>query len=336
MEAVRLPARLVAWRQAEQLLRAGRRMVADHDTAGAEPVLQRALASARQSGFDHLVAGVAEDLYEVLLRRRRHDESVPVLHELLARHGRLGGAAGETAAAWRNELIRLLGRLGRHAEAEPLCRDRLGLARERRPRAPQAVGFALVTLAWCLRGQGRWDDAGGLCHEALAVLEDGAPRGSDGWALAGHAAVLLRRLELDRAEAALSRAVASWGSVGRVELAHAAEEQLLDVYVVGERYADALALSTTTVERGRRGLAVIADRERQLRNLERHAFLLRVSGRAGDADRFDLRADYLRQAIESQPRKGDGASPDPSGPVFEGEPTLDWSLPGVPVAARAC
>lgn len=336
MRVVLLPARLGARWQAQRQLREGLRLVAAQDQAAAEPLLTDAFELARESGSDHLVRTAGEELYQVLARRRRHDESVPVAQELVSCTVRQAGAASEPAAAWRNELIRLLGQLGRYGEAEALCRERLVLNCERRPPEPQAVGLALVTLAWCVRGLGRWDEAERLCRDGLSALEGGAPRGSDGWALAGLAAVLLRQLELDQAEAALQRAVGSWASVGRAELAQVAEEQLLDVYVVGERYQDALALSVTALGRARRGAAVVADRERQLRNLERHAFLLQMHGRQAEAARYELRAGYLRQAIEAEPRRGDGCSPDPTGPVFEGEPVLDWELPGVAVALRAC
>jgi tetratricopeptide (TPR) repeat protein len=336
MSVVLLPVRLGARRRAQRLLAEARGLVAGHDLDGAEPVLERALESARASGSDHLAFVAGEELYQVLRRRRKHDESVPLLRDLLGRQIRRAGRAGEPTAAWRNELTRLLGQLGRYAEAEPLCRERLALARERRPAAPRAVGFALVTLAWCVRGQGRWGEAEGLCREALTTLESGAPGGADAWALAGLATVLLRRLELDQAEAALRRAVDSWASVGRAELAQVAEEQLLDLYVVAERHADALALSTTALGRSRRGAAAVADRERQLRNIERHAFLLQMAGRAEEAARYELRAEYLRQAIAAEPRRGDGASPDPTGPAFEGEPLPDFELPGIAVAVRAC
>jgi tetratricopeptide (TPR) repeat protein len=334
---VHLPRRLVARWQAERLLRDGSGMAADPARAdGAEPVLLQALERAREARSDHLIASACEELYQLFARLRRHDESVPLARELLDCRSRWAGPATEAAAAWRNELIRLLGQLGRPAEAEPLCRERLALARHSRPVSPQAVGLALVTLAWCVRGQGRWDEAEALCREALGALDDGAPRGSDGWALAGLAAVLLRRLELDEAEAALRRAAEAWASVGRSELAHLAEEQLLDVYVVAERHPDALALSSAALGRSRRGAAVVDDRERTLRNLERHAFLLQTAGRTADAARYETRAEYLRRAIEAGARRGDGSSPDLTGPVFEGEPLPDWQLPGPAIALRAC
>lgn len=337
MAVVRLPGRLAARWQAERLLRDGAAMASDPDRAGgAEPVLRRALDRARESGSDHLVAGAGEELYQLLARLRRHGECVPLARELLARRTRWAGAASEPAAAWRNELIRLLGQLGHAAEAEPLCRERLALAVERRPPDARATGFALVTLAWCVRAQGRWDEAEARCREALDVLAAGAARGSEGWALTGLAAVLLRRLALDEAEAALRRAAGAWTSVGRIELADLAEEQLLDVYVVGERHADALALSTAALGRSRRGAAAVDDRERRLRGVERHGFLLQMAGRSAEATRYETRADYLRRAIEDGPRRGDGASPDLAGPVFEGEPLPDWQLPGPLIAARAC
>jgi tetratricopeptide (TPR) repeat protein len=337
MAVVHLPGRLVARWQAERLLREGSAMAsAPERAAGAEPVLRQALDRAREARSDHLVASAGEELYQLLARLRRHNESVPLAVELLAARSRWAGPDSEAAAAWRNELIRLLAQLGRHAEAEPHCRDRLALARRARPPVPQAVGLALVTLSWSVRGQGRWDDAEALCREALDVLGSAATRGSDGWALAGLAAVLLRRMALGEAETALRGAAASWASVGRSDLAYLAEEQLLDIYVVAERHPDALALSATTLGRSRRGAAVVADRERQLRNLERHAFLLQMAGQRADAARYEMRSQYLRRAIEAEPRRGDGSTLDLTGPVFEGEPLPDWQLPGPAVAVRAC
>jgi tetratricopeptide (TPR) repeat protein len=334
---VHLPGRLVASWHADRLLRDGSAMAADPERfAGAEPVLREALARARDARSDSLIASAGAELYQLLARLRRHDESVPLAAELLSCRSRRAGPASEAAAAWRNELIRLLGQLGRHAEAERLCRERLELARKERPARAQTVGFALVTLAWCVRGCGLWDEAEMLCREALDELERGAARSAIGWPLAGLAAVLLRRLALDEAEAALRRAADAWASVGRRDLADLAWEQLLDVYLVAERHGDALTLSTATLGRSRRGAAVVDDRERQLRGMERHAFLLHMAGRTAEAARYETRAEYLRGAIAARPRRGDGSSTDIAGPVFEGEPLPDWQLPGPTVAARAC
>jgi tetratricopeptide (TPR) repeat protein len=334
---VAFPARVLAHRRAQQLLLEGRRHVVGLDPERAEISLRQALEAARSSGSVSLQSAAGEELYQLLLRRKRLDEAIPILRDMLGWQRHQHGRAAQSTAAWRNELTIRLAQLGRYVEAEPLCRDRLEAARKQRPVESRAVGFALVTLAWCVRSLGRWAEAEELCREAIAVLDGGrAPRGSRGWALCGLAAVLLRRIELDAAEDALNRAAQEWAMVGRTDLVGGVEELLMDLYVVGERNAEALAVSEGALNRTRRGAAAVSDRERQLRNLDRHAFLLRVEGRASEAARYELRAGYLREAVESQPRPGDGASIDPSGPVFEGEPVLDWSLPGIAVASRAC
>jgi tetratricopeptide (TPR) repeat protein len=328
---------LVERRRAERALLEGRRHVGERDLAGAERTLREALASARASGSANLVIAAGGELYQVLLRRRYHDEAVPVLQEVVRRHVEAHGPDGDRTAAWRNELILLLGQLGRYADVEQACRDRLAAAT--RLRDGRGIGSALVTLAWCMRGLGRWDEAEQLCREAVAHLDacsGGLAQAS--WALAGLAAVLQRRLRMEEAEAALVRAIDAWGAVGRGDMVSAAQEQLLDLYVAWERYPDALRLSEVRFGRVERHASAAADRERRLRNIERHAFLLRIGGRADEASRYESRAGYLRQAIEAQPQSSDGGSwaADPSGPVFDGEPTFDWALPGAAVAARAC
>src|SRR6266700_2478539 len=202
MGLVDFPARLLAVRRAGRLLRDGRRHVVAMDPEGAEPVLREALEQARVSRSRATQAAVGEELYQVLLRRRRLDEAVPVLAELVACHAARDGPDANSTAGWRNELVRLLGRQGRFAEAEPHCRHRLDAARRRRPGDARRLGFALATLAWCERSQGRRDEAERLCREAVEVLDAGpAPRGAAGWALVGLAAVLLRRMALEDAEA---------------------------------------------------------------------------------------------------------------------------------------
>lgn len=337
MTFIRLPSRLLARRRAEKLLWEGRRHVVALDPERAEASLRDAWQMARESGAALVAAEVGEELYQVLLRRRRLDEAIPVLQQLVTLRDRRHGWDAKAAAAWRNELVQRLGQLGRYGEAEPLCRARLESAQRRRPLDARAVGFAEVTLAWCVRSLGRWREAELLSREAVSVLaSEGVPRGSVGWALAGLAAVLLRRMALDEAEAALTRAAEDWTSVGRTELAAGIEEQLMDLYVVGERHQDALAVSEAALNRTRRGAAALVDRERQLRNLDRHAFLLGAVGRAAEAARYELRAGFLRQTVAIEQHSGDGASLDPTGPVFEGEPLLDWALPGMAVPSRAC
>lgn len=79
------------------------------------------------------------------------------------------------------------------------------------------------------------------------------------------------------------------------------------------------------------------DRERLLTNLDRHAFLLRVTARIEDAETYERRAEALRRELEAGPRSRDGASArfDPTGPVFDRQPVLDWGLAS-PVPARHC
>lgn len=335
MAVVQLSGRLRARWRAGKLLQEGLRLTAGMELDRSQAVLGEAFASARESRVDALVVETGEELYQVLLRRRHLEEAVPVAAELVACHGRRTGAAGEPARAWRNELIRLLGRIGRFPEAEPHCRQRLDEARRRRPADARSVAFALVTLGWCLREQRRRDEAEDVYREAVALL-DGASQGAVAWARAGLAAVLLRRMALDDAEAALRGAIEEWNRVGRGELAVAAEEQLMDLYVVGERHGDALALSEAALQRARRGAAAMAGPESHLRTLDRHAFLLRACGRDADAARYELRAGYLRGSLESERRPSSVDEADPTGPVFEGEPLLDWELPGAPIPARAC
>jgi hypothetical protein len=328
---------VLARRRAQRLVLEGRRLVAAHDLEGAEAVLRQAMTAARGGAGEAALLEAGHELYEVLLRRRRRDEAVPVLEDVVAAHARRDGPGHERTATWRNELIRLYAQLGRPAEAEAACRDRLGSARARRPSDPQAEGLALTTLAWCVRsqGHGRWDEAERLGLDAVAALEsDGVRRGAVGWALAGLAAIWLRRMQLDRAEAALRRAATEWSAVGRSELVAAVEEQLMDLCVVGERHGEALALSEAGLGRRRVGADAMLDRERQLRNIDRHAFLLRVEGRAAEAARYELRGDYIRRG--STAADAAGSSVDPAGPAFEGEPLPDWGLPGVAVAARVC
>src|SRR5215831_7943713 len=173
MAVVAFPARLLAGRRAQKLLLDGRRYVAALDPERAEPVLREALEAARGSGSVWVMSAAGEELYQLLLRRRRIEEAVPLLRDVLAWRTRLHGRDTEPAAAWRNELILRLAQLGRYAEAEQLCRDRLDSARRLRPPDARALGFALVMLAWCVRSLGRWDEAERLSREAVEILEAG-------------------------------------------------------------------------------------------------------------------------------------------------------------------
>ncbi len=340
MTAVWAPARVLAGRRSATLFRRGLAKYLELDLAGSEVLFRDALAAAQEAGSDPLLAKAGEHLYAVLRRRRRFDEAVPVLGAVVAAHRRRGGAESDATSAWRNELIRLLGALGRDPEAEAACRERLEAVRHRFGKASRETGLALVTLGWCLRQQRRWDDARAAYESGLAVLQAAlAPDDPDtGWALAGLAVIDTRLGELAEAESRLRRAHANWDRVGRFEMAAATLEQLMDLYVVAERDADALALVESRAARAQRLSRLMAeDRERQLRNVERHAFLLQMAGRPAEASRFETRAAVLRRELEANPRSADGASwgEDPAGPVFDTEPVLDWLAAG-PVAGRHC
>ena len=331
---------LLAGRRSAALFRQGLARYLELDLTGSAELFREALAAAQEAGSDALVTKVGEHLYAVLRRRQHFDEAVPVLETVVAAHGRRSGPDSDATLAWGNELIKLLGALGRDPEAENCCRDRLQAVRARFGPGSRQAGRALVTLGWCLRQQRRWDEARVAYEEALDILRGalGADHPDTGWALAGLAVIHTRLGQIEEAEAALRRAHANWDRVGRFELATATLEQLIDLYVVAERDADALALAEQRAVRTQRLSRLMAeDRERQLRNLERHVFLLQMAGRTAEAGRYETRAGLLRQALEKDPRSTDGASwgEDPAGPVFDTQPVLDWLAAG-PVSGRHC
>jgi len=325
-------------RKARSLLRAGLDRYLAFDLVGAEELFTQAVRTSRQAGSTATIVDADEHLYLVLRRRRRHVEAVPVLEELATGHSRLGGPGGDAASAWRNELIATLGTLDRFAEAEPLCRAAVELAAARHGTASRQAAYARVTQAWCLRHLNRWSEAAAVSRQALADLEagSGAEAPVTGWALVGLASALLHLGEPEAAEECLLRAHGNWDRVGESALADATLSRLIDLYLAGERFAEALATSDRRrrLARGRSG-AQLPGRAQQLWDLDRHAFLLRAVGREEEANRFETRAAFLRQAIESEPRPADGSGEDPEGPLFDCEPVADWAGAGTPVA-RAC
>jgi hypothetical protein len=80
----------------------------------------------------------------------------------------------------------------------------------------------------------------------------------------------------------------------------------------------------------------VKDGERQLWDLERHAFLVRWAGEEEQATRLERRALYLRGAIENADGSGTGGwLADPAGPVLDLDAVVDWQLTG-PQLRRAC
>jgi tetratricopeptide (TPR) repeat protein len=320
------PTSLLAARRCEKLVREGSARYRRLDMEGAEPLLREALAQAERSGRARAVARAAQLLYHLLVRQRRLAESAEALEMTLEAHRRLNGVDGRWTAEWRHELIGLYGHLDRRCDLEALCRERLASDLRRYGERSAEAAWALLTLAWALRGAGRWAESEDLCHRALALIETIFDRDHPrtGWALTGLALAREHAADVAAAEAMLRRARANWERAGHASRAMAVDELLIDLYVRHGRHAEALELSSA----GSRGRAAAVD-ERRLGCLERHAAILRAVGRAAEAADCEGRARELRRAIERRLRERErlaAEAPDvpgvtcgtacPAGPVF--------------------
>jgi tetratricopeptide (TPR) repeat protein len=294
------PASFLAARRYERLVREGSQRYLQFDMAGAEPLLRGALAEAERSGRPRAIARAAQSLYYLLRRQGRDADSATALERKVEAHRRLDGRDGRWTAEWRNELIALYGKLGRWDELEALCRERLAAdVRRHGERSPEAA-WALLTLAWALRGSARLNEAEDLCRRALDLLEGtlGCQHPRTGWALTALAAVRQRQGRLAEAEVALGRARANWRRVGHVDRVAAVDELLIDLYIRRGCYGEALELSSAWVE----GRAAAPD-ERWLCRTERQAALLRALGRPDEAEAWDERARDLRARIDRRRRE---------------------------------
>jgi tetratricopeptide (TPR) repeat protein len=321
------PASLLAARRCERLVREGSARYLRLDIVGAEPLLRAALAEAERSGRPRAIARAAQSLYYLLRREGRHSESVAALQRMVDAHRRLDGVDGRWTAEWRDELVGLYGRLGRRGELEALCDERLESEVRRHGRQSVEVAWALLTLAWALRGAARWEESEERCREALAVLEDlyGCDHPRMGWALTGLALAREHAGDLSGAEAALHQARANWERTGHADRVAAIDELLIDLYLRQRRDEEALAVSA----------ALLAGRpcpndERRLCGVERQAALARALGRDDEAATWEAEARQLRGAIERRGRErerlGDGAPETPTatscgaarltGPIF--------------------
>jgi hypothetical protein len=294
---------------------------------GAEPLLRAALAEAERSGRPRAIARAAQSLYYVLRRQDRHAESVAVLERIVDAHRRLDGLDGRWTAEWRDELIGLYGRVGRGGELEALCRERLESDARRHGRRSVEVAWALLTLAWALRGARRWDESELRCRDALCLLEDlhGCDHPRTGWALTGLALAREHAGDLSGAEVALRRARANWGRLGHADRVAAVDELLIELYMRQQRHSAALALSAALV-----AARHCPNDERRLCRVERQASLVRALGREAEAATLEAQAQELRCAIERRCREreslGDGAPETPTatscgaarltGPIF--------------------
>lgn len=331
---------LLRARRAERLLDKGLRTFVAFDLEGADATLREAVQVARASGLRGVLARSLETRYQVLRQRRHFDEAVPLLAELVRLRTSELGPDREETHAWRNELILLLGRLGRYAEAEVEARLRLESRRRTHGSDSLETGYALCTLGWLLREQRRLSDAEAFYRQALHGLERslGPLHPGRGYALCGLAAVKVRQGQFSEAEMLLARARDLWDIAGRPEMVASVREILTDLYVVAERLPDALALSEKRFgSLVRLSPAEARDRERKLWNLERHAFLLRACGRPGEAERYERRASALRAQLAESPSAADGAATadDPAGPVFDCQPFFGW-VGASAAPARGC
>lgn len=331
---------LLRARRAERLLKDGLRAFVAFDLAGADGALREAVEVARASGLRGLLARSLESRYQVLRQRRHFDESVPVLAELVRLRTVELGPDREESHAWRNELILLLGRLGRYTEAEVEARVRLESRIRTHGSESLEAGYALCTLGWLLREQRRLSEADAVYRDALASVEAAAGplHPGLGYPLCGLAAAKVRQGEFAEAEALLSRARDLWDMAGRPEMVSAVRETLTDLYVISERLPDALLLSEKRFgSLVRLSPAEARDRQRKLWNLERHAFLLRTCGREGEAERYERRASALRSQLDESASAADGAAAadDPAGPVFDCQPFFGWVATSAP-PSRGC
>jgi tetratricopeptide (TPR) repeat protein len=210
-------------------------------------------------------------------------------------------------------------------------------ARRRYGMASLQAGLAGCTAGWAVREQGRLPEAEQLYRGALALLETAAGREAPvvGWALCGLAATLLRQGEAEAAGELLARAHANWSRTGKTELADATVGMRIDQLIAAERLPEALDLSSRRLNRLRRfSEAAVGARERQLREITQHSFLLAATGQSDVARRYEWRAQNLHRLIEEEPPAAATAE-DPAGPAFDSEPLIDWVGAGTPVS-RGC
>jgi tetratricopeptide (TPR) repeat protein len=214
----------------------------------------------------------------------------------------MNGLDGDRTFDWRQELIWLCGRLEDYVKVEPICREQLE-ATIRRFKPGPFRAFALVTLAWSIRMQGRLDEAAELYREALAMLEETEQREDPrtGWPLLGLAAIAEQQGDIETAEECLRRAWGNWNRVGRVGMANRTRDKLIDLYIDNGRVNDGLTLAHATLETLQRfSRDAFEDRERRLHDTERLARLYTAANRPEDARRMETRARYLREDIERE------------------------------------
>ena len=324
-------------RECQRLVREGKAAYLEFDLVSAESRLREAYRLARALRSDSLICAAAENLYFVLRRKRLYAEAVPVLEHLIESHQQTCKPDCDDSFAWRNELIALLSRLKSYPEAESVAWQRVAAARRRFGMTSTQSGLAGCTAAWAVREQGRLDEAKQLYLGALAILEamSGPASPTLGWAQCGLAATLLRMGDADAAGKLIQSAHDNWWRVGNTDLADAAVGMQIDQLIAAERLPEALQLSSRRLNSRRYfSETAVRDRQREFGEIVRHSFLLAAAGQSDLSRRYEHRAEILRQLIANEPPAA-ATSADPTGPIFDSEPLIDWVGAGAPVA-RGC
>lgn len=324
-------------RECQRMVREGKAAYLELDLVSAESRLREAYRLAQTLRSASLICAAAENLYFVLRRKRLYSEAVPVLEQLIESHQQTCKPDCDDSFAWRNELIALLSRLKSYPDAERVAWQRVAAARRRFGMTSIQSGLAGCTAAWAVREQGRLEEAKLLYRDALSVLAAVSGPASPvlGWAQCGLAATLLRAGDADAAGELIQSAHDNWWRIGNTDLADAVVGIQIDQLIASERLPEALQLSTRRLN-SRRSFSETAgrDRQREFGEIIRHSFLLAAAGQSDLARRYEHRAEILRQLIASEPPAANRAA-DPTGPIFDSEPLIDWVGAGAPVA-RGC
>jgi class 3 adenylate cyclase/tetratricopeptide (TPR) repeat protein len=136
------------------------------DPIAAEAELRRDKATLEAMGDHNYIATVAAYLAEALYRQGRYEDA-----EGMASLAADVAASDDVATqvVLRSTKGRLLSRVGRHQEAESICREAVDLSRTEEDPADQ--GMALSALADVLRARGKEDQATEVFAAAVAIYE---------------------------------------------------------------------------------------------------------------------------------------------------------------------
>jgi serine/threonine-protein kinase len=148
----------------------GMALAGQGDAAGAEPILQEALAIRRAlAGDDPELAEDLDSAAIVLRSRGRLDDAEAAVRESLAVRRRVLGDGHPEVATSLNNLAVMLREKGRLEEAESVHREVLAVRRRALGDDHPDVAVTLENLAALLRARGRLEEAEAAAREALAL-----------------------------------------------------------------------------------------------------------------------------------------------------------------------